>query len=169
MDLRDANGPSRSRLAHRERVAVVEVSGLDDESIRRRDAMQAEAVAKIARFIGIALLAVSLSGGSSQAQWTAQVSGTKTRFRGLCVVDSKVVWASGTQGTVLRTIDGGRTWQAKSIPGTLDLDFRDIHAVDERTAHALSSGEGEKSRIYRTTDGGNTWTVQHINRDPKGF
>jgi photosystem II stability/assembly factor-like uncharacterized protein len=119
--------------------------------------------------VGIALLAVSLSGATSQAQWTAQVSGTKTRFRGLCVVDSRVVWASGTQGTVLRTTDEGRTWQAKPIPGATDLDFRDIHAVDDRTAYALCIGEGEKSRIYRTTDGGNTWTVQHINRDPKGF
>src|SRR5437868_5177892 len=119
--------------------------------------------------VGMALLAVALSGGSSHAQWTPQVSPTKYRLRGLCVVDSKTVWASGTQGTVLRTTDGGRIWQAKSIPGAPDLDFRDIHAVDDRTAYALSIGEGEKSRIYQTTDGGNTWTVQHINRDPRGF
>jgi photosystem II stability/assembly factor-like uncharacterized protein len=84
-------------------------------------------------------------------------------------VDIRVVWASGTQGTVLRTIDGGRTWQPRPIPGAAELDFRDIHAVDDRTAYALSIGEGEKSRIYKTGDGGATWTLQYTNRDPKGF
>jgi photosystem II stability/assembly factor-like uncharacterized protein len=117
----------------------------------------------------MALLVISLSGGSAQAQWTAQVGGTKARLRGVCVVDSRVVWASGSQGSVLRTTDGGRTWQARLVPEGPDLDFRDIHAVDDRTAYALSIGDGEKSRIYKTTDGGSTWTLRHINRAPKGF
>jgi photosystem II stability/assembly factor-like uncharacterized protein len=120
-------------------------------------------------FVGIALLAIAWSGPSSHAQWTTQLSGRKARFRGLCVVDARVVWASGTQGTVLRTTDGGRDWEARPIPGASDLDVRDIHAVDDRTAYALSIGEGEKSRIYKTSDGGTTWTLQHLNRDPKGF
>jgi photosystem II stability/assembly factor-like uncharacterized protein len=119
--------------------------------------------------VGMTLLAGSLAQGSSRAQWTPQVSGTKVRYRGLCVVDSRVVWASGTQGTVLRTTDGGRTWQDRSIRRAPDLDFRDIHAVDDRTAYALSIGEGEKSRIYKTSDGGNTWTLPFTNRDPRGF
>ncbi len=70
---------------------------------------------------------------------------------------------------MLRTTDGGRRWQAVSIPGASALDLRDVHAVDDRTAHALSIGEGEKSRIYKTTDGGKTWTLPYTNRDPKGF
>jgi photosystem II stability/assembly factor-like uncharacterized protein len=115
------------------------------------------------------LLAVSWFGGSSRAQWTVQVGGIKARLRGLCVVNSRVVWASGTQGTVLRTTDGGRNWQPRPIPGVPDLDIRDIEGVDDRTAYALSIGEGEKSRIYATRDGGNTWTLQYINRAPKGF
>jgi photosystem II stability/assembly factor-like uncharacterized protein len=120
-------------------------------------------------FVGLALLAIALSGGSSRAQWTAQLVAPELRFRGLCVVDTRVVWASGTGGTVLRTTDGGRRWQVASIPGATDRDLRDIHAVDDRTACALSIGEGEKSRIDRTTDGGKTWTSAYINRDPKGF
>ena len=51
--------------------------------------------------IGIVLLAVSLAHEPCQAQWTTQVEGTRVRYRGLCVVDSRVVWASGTQATVL--------------------------------------------------------------------
>jgi photosystem II stability/assembly factor-like uncharacterized protein len=55
------------------------------------------------------------------------------------------------------------------VAGGPDLDLRDIHAFDDRMAYALSIGEGEKSRIYKTADGGTTWTLQHINREPRGF
>jgi photosystem II stability/assembly factor-like uncharacterized protein len=121
------------------------------------------------KLVGMALIAVLLPDESSRDQWIAQASGTRARLRGLCVVDSRVVWASGAQATVLRTTDGGRTWQARPVPGGPDLDFRDIHAVDDRTAYTLSIGEGEKSRIYKTDDGGNTWTLRYINRAPRGF
>ncbi len=120
-------------------------------------------------FLGVGFPADSLLVASVRAQWTLQVSGTKARLRGLCVVDSRVVWASGTQGTVIHTRDSGVTWQVRPVPGAADLDFRDIHAVDDRTAYVLSIGEGEKSRIYKTTDEGKTWSLQHVNRDPKGF
>lgn len=122
-----------------------------------------------ADFIGIAVLAFILSGGSSRAQWTPQEGRTDARLRGLSVVDAHLAWASGSKGTILRTTDGGRTWQPRPVPGGAELDFRDIHAVDDRMAYALSIGEGEKSRIYKTTDGGATWTLQHVNRVSKGF
>jgi len=104
-----------------------------------------------------------------RAQWLPQKSGTDARLRGLCVVDSKIVWASGTKGTYLRTSDGGKTWTGGVVPGASDFDFRDVHAVDGRAAHLLSIGTGDKSRIYRTTDGGETWALSFQNRDPGGF
>jgi photosystem II stability/assembly factor-like uncharacterized protein len=104
-----------------------------------------------------------------RAQWLPQKSGTDARLRGLCVVDAHVVWASGTKGTYLRTSDGGKTWKARVVPGASELDFRDVHALDGRTAHLLAIGAGNKSRIYRTTDGGETWAVSFQNRDPSGF
>src|SRR5690348_3972947 len=33
---------------------------------------------------------------------------TTAGFRGLSVVTEKIIWASGTDGTVIRTIDGGK-------------------------------------------------------------
>src|SRR5262245_59987735 len=135
----------------------------------RRGTMSDSSRQPRAGFIGMILLAASLPGGSLRAQWIAQQSRTDARLRGLSVVDSHVAWASGSKGTVLRTIDEGRTWQPRSIPGATDSDFRDIHGVDGQTAHALSIGEGEKSRIYKTTDDGATWTLQHVNRHLKGF
>lgn len=101
--------------------------------------------------------------------WTLQNSGVTARLRGISAVSAEVVWASGTEGTVIRTEDGGRTWRRLFVPDAQGLDFRDIDAVDERTAYVLSIGSGAASRIYKTSDAGATWTLQFRNDDPKAF
>jgi photosystem II stability/assembly factor-like uncharacterized protein len=116
-----------------------------------------------------ALLVCCVLGPPATAQWIVQKSGTKARLRGLCVVSSDVVWASGNGGTVIRTTDGGKTWKASTVPGAVSLDFRDVHAINDKSAYLLSIGEGDKSRIIKTTDGGATWTTSYLNKDPKGF
>jgi photosystem II stability/assembly factor-like uncharacterized protein len=102
-------------------------------------------------------------------QWEGQRSGTDARLRGVSAVSDTIAWASGARGTVLRTIDGGRVWQALTVPGAEALDFRDVDAMSDRVAYILSIGNGPASRIYKTTDGGQTWTVQFQNDDPKAF
>jgi photosystem II stability/assembly factor-like uncharacterized protein len=101
-------------------------------------------------------------------QWVLQISGVTARLRGVSAVSDRVAWASGADSTVLRTTDGGASW--KKLTVTTDaLDFRDIDAVDARTAYVLSIGNGPASRIYKTTDAGATWTLQFKNDDPKAF
>jgi photosystem II stability/assembly factor-like uncharacterized protein len=107
---------------------------------------------------------------SAQAQtWTVHPGGTTASLRGVSAVNGKVVWASGTGGTYLETTDGGASFRAAVVPGAEQLDFRGVHAVDQRTAYLLASGAGDKSRIYETSDGGSHWTLQLTNPDPKGF
>jgi photosystem II stability/assembly factor-like uncharacterized protein len=98
-----------------------------------------------------------------------QDSKTDVPLRGISAVSSKVAWASGAKGTVLRTIDGGATWETLVIAGADSLDFRDIQAFDQNTAFVLSIGAGEQSRIYKTADGGRIWQRQFTNSDPKAF
>lgn len=101
-------------------------------------------------------------------QWSLQTSGVTARLRGVSAVSERVAWASGADSTVLRTTNGGTTWKKLSV--TTDVvDFRDIDAVDDRTAYVLSIGNGPASRIYKTTDAGATWTLQFKNDDPKAF
>jgi photosystem II stability/assembly factor-like uncharacterized protein len=100
---------------------------------------------------------------------TEQVSGTSALLIAVSPVNERVVWVSGTQGTWLRTVDGGATWQVGRVPGADSLQFRDVHAVDERTAWLLSIGNGAQSRIYRTDDAGASWQLQFTNPDPKAF
>src|SRR5215213_11014633 len=66
--------------------------------------------------------------------WTMQSSGVTARLRGVSAVSERVAWASGAGSTVLRTVDGGVTWQKLNVTGE-ELDFRDIDAVDALTAY----------------------------------
>ena len=100
--------------------------------------------------------------------WTVQNSGVTVRLRGVSAVSERVAWASGASSTVLRTIDGGATWQKLMVTSDA-LDFRDIDAIDAQTAYVLAIGNGPASRIYKTTDAGKTWTMQFRNEDPKAF
>lgn len=106
---------------------------------------------------------------SVNAQWQRQNVDSKASLRGLSVVNDRVVWASGTGGTVLRTTDGGKTWSVMKVPDAEKLDFRDIEAFDANTAYILSIGTGESSRIYKTVDGGKTWKLQFKNTNEKAF
>ena len=120
------------------------------------------------RLIGTALL-LSLA-VAAPAQWAIQNSNTTADLRGIHAVDGKVAWASGTNGTVLRTVDGGANWQTCAIPpGTERLDFRGIQAFDAKIAIVMSSGKGDLSRLYKTTDGCQTWKLVFTNPDKDGF
>lgn len=101
-------------------------------------------------------------------RWTIQTSGVNARLRGVSAVSERVAWASGADSTILRTVDGGLTWQKLTVTSEV-LDFRDIDAIDARTAYALSIGNGPASRIYKTSDAGKTWTLQFKNEDAKAF
>jgi hypothetical protein len=103
--------------------------------------------------------------------WVMQESGTKAGLRGIYSVEGKIAWASGTGGTVLKTVDGGEHWQKCAVPGPdgETLDFRGVQAWDDDTAMVMSSGPGEKSRLYKTTDGCKSWGLLLKNTDPKGF
>jgi hypothetical protein len=106
----------------------------------------------------------------AQAQWDIEESHTTASLRGIHNVGGGVAWASGTDGTVLRTEDGGYLWQVCAIPpGAEKLDFRGIQAFDENTAIVMSSGKGDLSRLYKTTDGCRTWKLIFTNPDKEGF
>lgn len=124
------------------------------------------------------LLFLLLFSSPAEAQWwKVQTSGLDTNLRGVSVAntpDAKgvpvpVVWASGSNGVILRSLDEGQTWQRLHVPGGETLDFRGIVAFNATTAYVMSSGEGEKSRIYKTADGGETWNLQLTDKHKEFF
>jgi hypothetical protein len=124
------------------------------------------AMRRVVLFVSMAF-AVSMY---AHAQWEIETSNTTADLRGIHSVGNGVAWASGTNGTVLRTEDSGYVWQTCSIPpGAEHLDFRGIQGFDANTAIVMSSGKGDLSRLYKTTDGCHTWKLVFTNPDAEGF
>src|SRR5215472_12898303 len=104
--------------------------------------------------------------GCAWGQWSMLTSNTAADLRGLHNVGGGVAWASGTNGTVLRTEDGGIVWQTCAVPpGAEKLDFRGVQGFEANTAIVMSSGKGDLSRLYKTTDGCNSWKLLFKNPD----
>jgi photosystem II stability/assembly factor-like uncharacterized protein len=114
-------------------------------------------------------VAISTLGILAAAQTpSVQSTGFNSNLRGVSVIPrnsgKSIVWASGTTGIVLRSLDDGKSWKQLKIADAADLDFRDVEAFGATTAYVMSSGDGEKSRIYKTTDGGSSWTLQYTDK-----
>lgn len=116
------------------------------------------------------LLFLVTIGSASYAQEVKiipQETASGASLRGISAVNEKVAWASGTGGTVLRTVDGGTTWQNVTVPEETKTDFRDIEAFSANEAIVISAGSPAK--IYKTMDGGKNWKLTYLNEDEKIF
>jgi photosystem II stability/assembly factor-like uncharacterized protein len=89
--------------------------------------------------------------------WIAQESGTKEILEDIVCVNERSCWILGGEfvygeGFVLRTTDGGSTWQkiAKVVGRMIDF-------VDEKHGWIV-----DENLIYRTTNGGRKWTKVRI-------
>jgi photosystem II stability/assembly factor-like uncharacterized protein len=91
-----------------------------------------------------------------ETAWQPQQSGTTETLNDIDSHDERLVWAIGDGGTLLRTVDSGKTWTPQPTGTTADL-----HAI------ALQYGElgepedgwivGDDGVILVTFDGGETW------------
>jgi photosystem II stability/assembly factor-like uncharacterized protein len=81
--------------------------------------------------------------------------GQKISLRGLSMPSTSVVWASGSNGKVAKSVDGGNTFRWMTVEGYGKRDFRDIEAFDSSTA--IIMGVDTPAIILKTTDGGKTW------------
>lgn len=115
--------------------------------------------------IGLLLLTLPFAATSQTVK--VLTSGTKTSLRGLSVVSDKVVWVSGSGGTVGRSVDSGNTWKWIKVKDFEKTDFRDIEAFDDKTA--IIMGIAAPAYILKTTDGGENWKVVYENRDTSMF
>lgn len=88
-------------------------------------------------------------------------------LRGLSVVSDKVVWASGSKGTVMLTQNGGKKWKSINPVGYKNKDFRDIHAWNAKEAIVMSAGDS--AVFLKTYDGGKTWKKVYANNSQGVF
>lgn len=119
------------------------------------------------RLILLAFLFFPLFGFSQSYELSSLTTGTDCSIRGLSVVTDSIVWVSGSNGFIGRSLDGGKTWKWTQPAGYEKLDFRDIEAFD--ADHAIAVNAGSPAYILRTADGGKSWTECYKNTDSAIF
>ena len=108
---------------------------------------------------------------SPEQNWVPQTSDTENRLNCVDAVSDLVAWVAGDNTTVLRTEDGGETWQS-AWNGPDTLRFWSISGIDNKTALVAATGgrwsDGTNiTYIFRTDDGGANWIK--VFEHPLGF
>jgi photosystem II stability/assembly factor-like uncharacterized protein len=96
---------------------------------------------------------------SAVVSWSVQSIGGDVSLRAVSAPNEQVVWASGSKGTVIRTVDAGASWVRCAPPDATALDFRSLVAFDANRAVIASAGT--PARVYRTDNGGSSWLLAH--------
>ena len=106
----------------------------------------------------VLLILLSFFGAITNAQKPTIIlvdTSKNVSIRGLSVVDDNIIWCSGSNGAVARSVDGGKSFVWQTVAGYEKRDFRDIEAFDANTA--IIMGIAEPAIILKTKDGGQTW------------
>ena len=123
-----------------------------------------------ALFFALCTLLFALCPNTSAAtlRWTRQSSGTMAWLHAVFFLDQNRGWIAGSKGTLLATVDGGKSWQFKPRPSEDAL--RDIYFVDEqngwlvceKNVYDLKTRDEPITYLMRTSDGGATWKRMNI-------
>lgn len=97
----------------------------------------------------------------------AVADSVKKGFRGLSVVNEKIIWISGQRGLVGRSTNGGKSFAWRRIQHYEKMDFRTLHAFDKKNAVVATAGT--PAAILRTSNGGETWNEVYMSGDSAMF
>ncbi|MFN3560988.1 MAG: VPS10 domain-containing protein [Chloroherpetonaceae bacterium] len=86
---------------------------------------------------------------------TFSLASATTRFTSLQFLDNQIGFLVGSNGTILKTTDGGTTWDSKT-PAFVD-NFNAVSFRDNQVGFVV----GKNGKVQRTTNGGDTWTEIH--------
>lgn len=98
---------------------------------------------------GIILYSDDRGGSWKQAQVPVQFTLTAVRF-----ADAKTGWALGHDLVILKTSDGGETWELKNFMPEADVPLLNLFVKNAREVIAV----GGRGNLFSTKDGGDTWS-----------
>ncbi len=102
-----------------------------------------------------------LRGAQAAGAWTwSKITAPVCSYRGVSMKGT-TGWMVGDGGKILKTTDGGRSWQEQVSGSTLDLNK--VFTSDADHAWATTGA----ATLLRTTDGGNTWQALSLGEQQK--
>jgi photosystem II stability/assembly factor-like uncharacterized protein len=88
---------------------------------------------------------------AATAQWYTHYSGTTQNLNSVYFPEANLGYAVGNNGTILKTITGGVTWD--SMPSGTTVPLNSVYFTDAITGYAVSWGT-----ILKTINGGTNWS-----------
>lgn len=85
--------------------------------------------------------------------WVQSPVPTRAMLTGVYFFDETLGWAVGHDSVILRTTDGGATWELVNWAPEEEAPFFDVWFSDEENGFAI----GAYGACYATADGGSTW------------
>lgn len=101
---------------------------------------------------------ISTDAGKS---WRQADVPTRATLTGVYFHDAKLGWAVGHDAVILRTRDGGTTWERVHWAPEDETPFLDVWFADAQNGFAI----GAYGRCFVTSDGGTTWEERPISDD----
>ena len=87
--------------------------------------------------------------------------------RALAVPNLNTIWASGSKGSIAKSVNGGTDFEWMQVKGYETRDFRSIHAWDDK--QAIIVAVAAPAIILKTKDGGTSWYKVYENADTLMF
>ncbi|MFO7527071.1 MAG: YCF48-related protein [Ignavibacteriaceae bacterium] len=110
--------------------------------------------------IFLTLFLIINTGIPAQDHWQKLNSPTNELLRNLSAVDENYVWAAGTNGTIIRTTNGGKEWETLNTGVTTAI--YDVFFLDRNLGWAVTFPFEPPyyTGILKTTNGGDNWQIQ---------
>lgn len=125
----------------------------------------------IKQFLRLLFILILYYASTSFAQpqpWVEIQSPVSTTLRKLSFVDSLTGWAVGEAGTIIRTTDGGNSWEIQN--SNVHTFITDVFFLDDNIGWATTIEDvfPFNSVILKTTNGGESWSANYF-PDPSAY
>ena len=102
--------------------------------------------------------------------WAAAESDTVPWFRLQFLADGSAGWLISLRGTIMRSIDKGRSWTPPSGAASASLSgVTDFHFIDALRGWAVAPLGSGLGTVFTTVDGGLSWQVVAATQSTQGF
>ena len=108
---------------------------------------------------------IAQNSGNNSIKILSQKKGVS--IRGLAVPNQNTIWASGSKGSIAKSVNGGADFEWMQVKGYESRDFRSIHAWDDKEAIIVAIAA--PAIILKTKDGGTSWYKVYENTDTLMF
>lgn len=88
--------------------------------------------------------------------WTQSASPVNVLLTDVFFLDNKTGWAVGHDVTIIKTVDGGKSWAVQHYSPKTDKPLFGIHFKDPNNGFAI----GAYGLFLRTSDGGKSWSKE---------